>query len=114
MSNSLLLILGLIFASFVGLCILYFLFRKPEITFALFLFSYVIEGGDLIPGPIDLTPILLFISFAGFFLPAIMRNTIQYSPKSSDFWLLIFLFIPFGGSYLTSDLQSGINKARYR
>jgi len=111
MSNSLLLILGLIFASFVGLCILYFLFRKPEITFALFLFSYVIEGGDLIPGPIDLTPILLFISFAGFFLPAIMRKTIQYSSKRSDIWLLIFLFVLFGGSYFAPDLQSGIKKA---
>ena len=61
-------ILGLVAASFIGLCILRFLFHLPEITFALFLFSYVIEGGDMIPGPIDLTPILLFISFAGFFL----------------------------------------------
>jgi len=104
-------ILGLIFASFVGLCILYFLFRKPEITFALFLFSYIIEGGDIIPGPIDLTPIFLFISFAGFFLPAVMRKTIQYSSKSSDVWLLIFLFVLFGGSYFAPDLQSGIKKA---
>jgi len=111
MSNLELHIPGLLLASFVGLCILYFLFRKPEITFALFLFSYIIEGGDLIPGLIDLTPILLFISFAGFFFPAIMKKTIQYSSKSSDIWLLIFLFILFGGSYLTPDLQSGLKKA---
>ncbi len=42
-------ILGFVAAGFVGLCILRFLFHRPEITFALFLFSYVIEGGDMIP-----------------------------------------------------------------
>ncbi len=104
-------IFGLIFASFVGLCILYFLFRKPEITFALFLFSYVIEGGDLIPGLLDLTPIFLFISLVGFLLPVIKGKSIWYSPKSSDIWLLIFLFVLFGGSYFAPDLQSGLKKA---
>ena len=104
-------ILGLVAASFVGLCILRFLFHHPEITFALFLFSYVIEGGDMIPGPIDLTPILLFISFAGFFLPAVTRNSIQYSSKSSDIWLLIFLIVLVGGSYLSPDSHSGVEKA---
>ena len=104
-------IIGLVAAGLVGLCILRFLFHRPEITFALFLFSYVIEGGDMIPGPIDLTPILLFISFAGFFLPAVMRNTIQYSSKPSDIWLLIFLIVLVGGSYLTPDSQSGVKKA---
>ena len=108
---SVLQILGFVAAGLVGLCILRFLFHRPEITFALFLFSYVIEGGDMIPGPIDLTPILLFISFAGFFLPAVMRNTIQYSSKPSDIWLLIFLIVLVGGSYLTPDSQSGVKKA---
>ena len=104
-------ILGLVAASFVGLCILRFLFHHPEITFALFLFSYVIEGGDMIPGPIALTPILLFISLAGFFLPAVKRNSIQYSSKPSDIWLLIFLIVLVGGSYLSPDSQSGVEKA---
>ena len=104
-------ILGLVAASFVGLYILRFLFHRPEITFSLFLFSYVIEGGDMIPGPIDLTPILLFISLAGFFLPAVRRNTIQYSSKASDVWLLIFLIVVVGGSYLSPDSQSGVEKA---
>ena len=104
-------ILGLVAAGFVGLCILRFLFRHPEITFALFIFSYVIEGGDIIPGPIDLTPILLLISIAGFFLPAVIRNSIQYSSKSSDIWLLIFLILLVGGSYLAPDSQSGVKKA---
>jgi len=111
MAISVLQILGLVAASFIGLCIFRFLFHRPEITFALFLFSYVIEGGDLIPGPIDLTPILLFISFAGFFLPAIMRNSIQYSSKISDIWLMIFLIVLVGGSYLSPDSQSGVEKA---
>lgn len=104
-------ILGLVAVSFVGLYILRFLFHHPEITFALFLFSYVIEGGDMIPGPIDLTPILLFISFAGFFLPAVTRNSIQYSSKSSDIWLLILLIVLVGGSYLSPDSRSGVEKA---
>ncbi len=104
-------LLGLVAASFVGLCILRFLFHRPEITFALFLFSYVIEGGDMIPGPIDLTPILLFISFVGFFLPAVMRNSIQYLSKPSDVWLSIFLIVLVGGSYLTPDPQHGVKKA---
>ena len=108
---SVLQILGFVAAGFIGLFILRFLFHRPEITFALFLFSYVIEGGDMIPGPIDLTPILLFISFVGFFLPAVMRNTIQYSSKPSDIWLLIFLIVLVGGSYLTPDPQHGVKKA---
>lgn len=111
MAISVLQILGFVAAGLVGLFILRFLFHRPEITFALFLFSYVIEGGDMIPGPIDLTPILLFISFAGFFLPALMRNSIQYSSKPSDIWLLIFLIVLVGGSYLTPDPQSGVKKA---
>lgn len=111
MANLVLQILGFVVAGFIGLFILRFLFYRPEITFALFLFSYVIEGGDLIPGPIDLTPILLFISFAGFFLPAVMKNTIQYSSKPSDIWLLIFLIVLVGGSYLSPDSQSGVKKA---
>jgi len=111
MANSVLQILGFVVAGFIGLFILRFLFHRPEITFALFLFSYVIEGGDMIPGPIDLTPILLFTSFAGFFLPALMKNTIQYSSKPSDIWLLIFLIVLVGGSYLTPDSQSGVKKA---
>ena len=104
-------IFGLVTATLVGLCILRFLLRHPEITFALFIFSYVIEGGGMIPGPIDLTPILLFISLVGFFLPAIMRNSIQYSSKPSDIWLLIFLILLVGGSYLAPDSQSGVKKA---
>ncbi len=104
-------ILGLVAASFVGLCILRFLFHRPEITFALFLFSYVIEGGDMIPGPIDLTPIFLLISLAGFFLPAVKRNSIQYFSKPSDIWLLIFLIVLVGGSFLSPDSQSGVEKA---
>lgn len=104
-------ILGLVAASFVGLCILRFLFHHPEITFALFLFSYVIEGGDMIPGPIDLTPIFLLISLAGFFLPAVKRNSIQYFSKPSDIWLLIFLIVLVGGSFLSPDSQSGVEKA---
>jgi len=104
-------LLGLVAASFVGLFILRFLFHRPEITFALFLFSYVIEGGDMIPGPIDLTPILLFISFTGFFLPAVIKNSIQYSSRPSDIWLLILLIVLVGGSYLTPDSQSGVKKA---
>jgi len=111
MANSVVQILGLLLASFVGLWILYFLFRRPEITFALFLFSYVIEGGDLIPGPIDLTAIFLFISLVGFLLPIIRGNSIRYSPKSSDFWLLIFLIVLFGGSYFAPDLKGGATKA---
>jgi len=104
-------ILGLVAASFVGLCILRFLFHHPEITFALFLFSYVIEGGDMIPGPIDLTPIFLVISLAGFFLPAVRRNSIRYSSKPSDIWVLIFLIVVVGESYLAPDSQSGVEKA---
>jgi len=111
MAISVLQFLGLVAASFIGLCILRFLFQRPEIAVALFLFSYVIEGGDMIPGPIDLTPILLFISFAGFFLPAVIKNSIQYSPKSSDIWLMIFLILLVGGSYLSPDSQSGVEKA---
>ena len=111
MAISVLQFLGLVAASFIGLCILRFLFQRPEIAFALFLFSYVIEGGDLIPGPIDLTPILLFISFTGFFLPAVIKNSIQYSPKSSDICLMIFLILLVGGSYLSPDSQSGVEKA---
>jgi len=111
MSNLSLQTPGLLLASFVGLCILLFLVRRPEITFALFLFSYVIEGGDLIPSLLDLTAIFLFISFVGFLLPVIMSKSTWYSPKPSDIWLLIFLIVLFGGTYLTPDLQNGIKKA---
>ena len=57
-------ILVFIAAGLVGLIILALLLRRPEITFALFLFSYIIEGGEVIPGPFDLTAVLLnrFIS----------------------------------------------------
>lgn len=104
-------IFGLIAVGIAGLGILYFLLRRPEIAFPLFIFSYVIEGGEMIPGALNLTPILLFISLAGFFLPAVMGKPIRFSLKSSDLWLFIFLILLLGGSYLAPDLQGGIAKA---
>ena len=111
MVNSVVQILGLIAAGVAGLAILRFLFRRPEIAFALFLFSYVIEGGELIPGPLDLTAIFLLLSLAGFFLPAVIGKPLHFSHKSSDFWLFIFLIVLFGGTYLAPDLQGGIMKS---
>jgi hypothetical protein len=49
LGNALIHILGLVAAGVAGLAVLLFLLRRPEATFALFLFSYVIEGGELIP-----------------------------------------------------------------
>jgi len=111
MVNSVVQILGLVAAGAAGLTVLLFLLRRPEVAFALFLFSYVIEGGELIPGPLDLTAIMLFISLAGFFLPAVRGKPIRFSSKSSDLLLFIFLIVFFGGSYLAPDLQDGVTKA---
>jgi O-antigen ligase len=94
-----------------GLITLALLLRSPEIAFALFIFSYVIEGGDLIPGGLDLTPVFLFISLVGFFLPTLKGKPVRFTPKSSDLWLFLFLLILFGGSYLAPDIQGAIQKA---
>jgi len=104
-------ILASVGAGAAGLGILYLLFRRPEIAFALFLFSYVIEGGQLIPGPLDLTAIFLLISLAGFLLPAVKGKPIRFSLKPSDLWLFMFLMVLFGGSYLVPHPQGGVTKA---
>ena len=111
MFNSATQILGLIVAGAAGLVILLFLLRHPEITLALFLFSYVVEGGELVPGPLDLTAIFLLISLAGFLLPAVKGKPIRFSLKPSDLWLFMFLMVLFGGSYLVPHPQEGVTKA---
>jgi len=104
-------ILVFIAAGVVGLVILALLLCRPEIAFALFLFSYIIEGGEVILGSLDLTAVLFLISLAGFFLPAARGKPTRFVPRSSDLWLFVFLILLFGGAYLASDPQSGITKA---
>lgn len=50
----------------IGILALIYLLRYPEIAFALFLFSYVIEGGVMLPWFLNLTLILLSIAVLGF------------------------------------------------
>lgn len=94
----------------VGVGVLIYLLRYPEVTFALFIAAYVLKGGINI-GYFNLTAILLLISLVGFFLPAIKGRPIRFSLKAADFWLFIFLIVLFGGTYLAPNPQGGVVKA---
>lgn len=110
MVNSAVQILELIAAGAAGLVALIFLFRRPEIAFALFIAAYVLKGGINV-GLLNLTAILLLISVVGFFLPTIRGKSIRFSLKSADFWLFVFLIVLFGGTYLAPNPEGGVIKA---
>ena len=95
----------------VGIALLLYLCRRPEIAFAVFLFSYVMEGGGELPIPFGLTGIMLFISIGGFFLPAVKGKPIRVSVKLSDFWVMALVTVIIGGSFLAPDEAAGAKRA---
>lgn len=110
MVNSVVQILELVAAGVVGLGILYFLLRRPEVSFALFTFAYVLKGGDLIQGPLNPTAILLVIATLGFFIPVFMRKRTHFKLATSDFWLWGFVSLLLAGCYVSPTLQGGFVK----
>lgn len=94
-----------------GLGGLLFLFRRPDVALACFMFSYVIEGGDLLPPPFDLTPILLAVSLAGFVWAAMRGRPIMDRWAPSDIWAFALLLVLVGGVARVPLPEHGILKA---
>lgn len=94
----------------VGTVILLYLFRHPEIAFALFIFAYVMEGGQCLLY-IPLSAIMLVIAGAGFLLPVALGCGAHFRLDASDLCLWCFIIILFAGSYLVPSPQYGLEKA---
>jgi O-antigen ligase len=86
------------------------LFCYPEITFAVFIFSYVVEGGQRLLY-VPLSAIMLVITAAGFLLPITLGRKTYFKLNASDLSLWLFVMILFIGSYLAPDPQYGFMKA---
>ena len=95
----------------IGIITLVYLLRRPEITFALFLFSYVIEGGVARPWFLNLTLILLAIMILGFAAQLAAGKKSNFKIRAVDLWLFGFIFVLFAGSYLVPSIAGGLNKA---
>ena len=95
----------------IGVIALVYLLRRPEIAFAIFLFSYVIEGGVILPWFLNLTPIMLAITVLGFTAQLAAGKINNFKLQSADLWLFGFVIVLFVGSYLVPDIAGGLNKA---
>jgi len=89
---------------------LIYLLRHPEIAFALFLFSYVIEGGAILPWFLNLTVIMFAIATLGFTTQLVVSKKNNFKLQSVDLWLFGFTIILFVGSYLTPNPEAGLVK----
>jgi O-antigen ligase len=95
----------------VGIVVLAYLLRRPEVAFALFLFSYVLEGGVMLPWFLNLTLILFSIAVLGFVAQLATGKKNNFKLKAVDLWLWGFVIILFAGSYLAPDPEAGFIKA---
>ncbi len=95
----------------IAVVVLVYLLRYPEIAFAFFLFSYVIEGGALLPWFLNLTLIMLAVAVLGFMAQLASGKKNNFRPRLVDLWLLGFIIILFAGSYLAPNSEAGFIKA---
>ncbi|MCL0072154.1 hypothetical protein M1N49_00505 [Thermodesulfovibrionales bacterium] len=91
----------------IGVIALVYLLRRPEIAFAIFLFSYVIEGGVILPWFLNLTLIMLAIAILGFTAQLAAGKINNFKLQSVDLWFLGFIIILFAGSYLVPNPEAG-------
>jgi len=95
----------------IGTIALVYLLRRPEVAFALFLFSYVIEGGVILPWFLNLTLVMLAIAALGFVTSIAFGKKNIFRIKSVDLWLFGFVIVLFAGSYLVPNQEEGFIKA---
>lgn len=95
----------------IGTIALVYLLRRPEVAFALFLFSYVIEGGVTLPWFLNLTLVMLAIAALGFTALIAFGKKNIFRIKSVDLWLFGFVIVLFAGSYLVPNPEGGFIKA---
>ena len=103
----------MIVVSFILLAIagLVYLLRYPQVAFALFIFSYVIEGSATLPWYLNLTLITFAIASLGFMTRVSLRKKNAFELRLPDLYLLGFIVILFAGSYLVPNPQGGFIKA---
>ncbi len=108
MFNILFLYIALILIGIIGLV---YLFRYPEVAFAIFLFSYVIKAGAILAWFLNLTLIMLAIAVLGFTVQLATRKKNNFKLQLVDLWLLGFIIILFTGIYLVPNPEAGFIKA---
>jgi len=98
----------------VGILILYYLLKYPEISFALFINAYVLKGGINF-GYFNLTAILLIVTVVGFILKQLFKKNkdaiyLNYKLERSDKFILIFIMILVMGCIYSLNRNGGIIK----
>ena len=88
--------IALLISLLVSVGALVFLFRHPEISFALFIAAYALKGGINL-GFFNLTAILLIVSVLGFFLPVLLGKELKFRIRAADIWLGLFMAILIAG-----------------
>lgn len=84
---------------------------RPEVVFALFLYAFVIRGGQLVLGGLNLTAVLLIATFVALIFPVLAGRPLRFSLRASDLFLLVFLLVLFVASYIAPDPSAGLRKA---
>ena len=94
----------------IGLLVIYYLLKYPEVSFALFISAYVLKGGINI-GYFNLTAILLIITILGFLFPVLKGKKFEYHIKAPDLWFFLFMIILIAGILWSPDYIIGIKKS---
>jgi O-antigen ligase len=98
----------------VGIFILYFLLKYPEVSFALFINAYVVKGGINF-GYFNLTAILLVVTVVGFILKQLIKRdekmiNLNFKLESSDKFILLFMAVLVIGCIYSLNRNGGIIK----
>jgi len=99
----------------VGIFILYYLLKYPEVSFALFINAYVIKGGINFRY-FNLTAILLVVTVVGFILKQLIKKdknaiNLNFKLESPDKFILLFIAVLVIGCIYSLNRNGGIIKA---
>ena len=99
----------------VGIFILYYLLKYPEVSFALFINAYVIKGGINFRY-FNLTAILLIVAVVGFILKQLIKKdknaiNLNFKLESPDKFILLFIAVLVIGCIYSLNRNGGIIKA---
>jgi O-antigen ligase len=99
----------------VGIFILYYLLKYPEVSFALFINAYVIKGGINFRY-FNLTAILLIVTVVGFILKQLIKKdknaiNLNFKLESPDKFILLFIAVLVIGCIYSLNRNGGIIKA---
>ena len=67
----------------IGLLVIYYLLKYPEVSFALFISAYVLKGGMNF-GYFNITTILLIITVLGFILPFVIGGKVIFTFQKAN------------------------------